>query len=63
MEKKKTKQGPGYITGKEQKDLVKRDFYMFQKKMVLKSDLEKLRDGFEADKKRLEKAIDKSNRK
>ena len=32
---------------------------MFQKKLVMKSNLEKLREGFESDKKRLEKAMRK----
>ena len=32
---------------------------MFQKKLVMKNELEKLRDGFEADRKRLAKALSK----
>jgi len=36
---------------------------MFQKKLVMKSELEKLREGFETDKKRLEKALRKKSKK
>ena len=36
---------------------------MFQKKLVMKSKLEKLREGFESDKLRLEKAMRKQKEK
>ena len=36
---------------------------MFQKKLVMKSELEKLREGFEADRKRLAKALSKEKLK
>ena len=48
-----------YVTNKSKKDAIKNDFYMFQKKLVMKSELEKLREGFEADRKRLNKALRK----
>ena len=51
-----------YVSGQEAKNLIKRDFYMFQKKLSMKSDLEKLREGFEQDKKRLQKAMEKSKK-
>ena len=35
---------------------------MFQKKLGMKSDLEKLKEGFEQDKKRLQKAMEKSKK-
>ncbi len=52
-----------YISGKEKKELIKSDFYMFQKRMVMKSSIDDLRKGFEEDKKRLQKAMEKSARK
>lgn len=52
-----------YITGKEQKEMIRSDFYMFQKKLVMKDSVETLRQGFEEDKKRLVKAMEKSARK
>ena len=52
-----------YISGKEHKDLIKRDFYMFQKKLVMKESLEKLRQGFEEDKKRIQKSMEKDSRR
>jgi hypothetical protein len=36
---------------------------MFQKRMVMKSSIDDLRKGFEEDKKRLQKAMEKSARK
>ena len=47
------------MTNKSKKDSIKNDFYMFQRKLVMKNELEKLRDGFEADRKRLAKALSK----
>lgn len=54
---------PGYVTGKERKEKVKSDFYMFQKRLAQKDSLETLKAGFEADKKRLQKALDKQARR
>ncbi len=51
-----------YVSGQDSKSLIKRDFYMFQKKLGMKSDLEKLKEGFEQDKKRLQKAMEKSKK-
>lgn len=36
---------------------------MFQKKLVMKDSLEKLRQGFEEDKKRIQKSMDKDVRR
>ena len=52
-----------YISGKEQKDLVKADFYQFQKRLVQKDKIAELREGFEADKKRMQKMMDKAARR
>lgn len=52
-----------YVTTKAKKDGIKKDFYMFQKKLIMKSELEKLREGFEADRKRLSKALSKEKSK
>jgi len=52
-----------YTTGKAKRNAIKQDFYMFQKKLVMKSELEKLREGFEADRKRLDKALRKDETK
>jgi hypothetical protein len=51
------------VTNKEKRNQIKQDFYMFQKKIAMKSSLEELRSGFEKDKKRLEKAMRKENKK
>ena len=59
QESKKTGDGLAYVPNSEKKDKIKQDFYMFQKKIVMKSQLEQLREGFEHDKKRLEKAMRK----
>lgn len=63
MERKRGKGQAVYVTGKEQKELVKRDFYKFQKRVAMRSDLEQLKESFEADKKRMQKAIDKDSRR
>lgn len=52
-----------YIPGKEHKELIKRDFYMFQKRLVQKDTIEDLRKGFEEDKKRLQKSMEKTARR
>jgi hypothetical protein len=36
---------------------------MFQKKLVMKESLEKLRQGFEEDKKRIQKSMEKDSRR
>ena len=54
-------EGPGYTTNKEKKEQIKQDFYMFQKRLAMKSELENLREGFEKDRKRLAKALDKKS--
>jgi len=41
----------------------KGDFYMFQKKLAMKSQLDKLKEEFESDKRRLAKALRKSKSK
>lgn len=42
------KQGESsYITNQEKKNQIKQDFYMFQKRLVMKSDIEKLKENFE----------------
>ena len=51
--------GPGYTTNKEKREQIKSDFYMFQKRLAMKSELEALREGFEKDRKRLAKAMAK----
>ena len=55
----KSFEGPGYTTNKEIKSQIKSDFYMFQKRIAMKNELEALKEGFEADRKRLAKALDK----
>jgi len=52
-------EGPGYTTNKEKREQIKSDFYMFQKRLAMKSELETLREGFEKDRKRLAKALAK----
>jgi hypothetical protein len=52
-----------YVTNKTKRDQIKQDFYMFQKKLAMKSSLDELRAGFEKDKKRLEKAMRKETKK
>ena len=70
VEKQKLKQslknvgpdsGPGYTTNREKRDQIKQDFYMFQKRLAMKSELEALREGFEKDRKRLAKAMAKKS--
>lgn len=39
----KKKEDQKYITGKEQKEMIRSDFYMFQKKLVMKDSVETLR--------------------
>ena len=56
-------EGPGYTTNKEKRNQIKQDFYMFQKRLAMKSDLETLREGFERDRKRLAKALQKKEAK
>jgi hypothetical protein len=53
QQSKKKVAGPGYISGKEHKEIIKRDFYMFQKKFAQKESLDTLKKSFEEDKKRL----------
>ena len=48
-----------YITNKEKRNAIKADFYMFQKRLAMKNELEALREGFEKDRKRLAKALSK----
>ena len=57
----KGEEGPGYTTNKEKKNQIKQDFYMFQKRLAMKSELEALREGFEKDRKRLAKALAKKS--
>ena len=61
--RQKTDNNLEYVPNSEKKDKIKQDFYMFQKKIVMKSQLETLREGFENDKKRLEKAMRKKREK
>ena len=51
-----------YTTQKEKRQGIKNDFYLFQKKLALKSSLDELKAGFEKDKKRLEKAMRKEKK-
>lgn len=51
-----------YTTNKEKKAQLKNDFYKFQVKDVKKKALEDLRKGFEEDRRRLAKALTKSNK-
>lgn len=62
-QKERQKLEAKYVSGKDQKELIKRDFYMFQKRLVQKDSVEKLREGFEDSKKRLQKSMDKSARR
>ena len=48
-----------YTTNKEKRNQIKADFYMFQKRLAMKNELEALREGFEKDRKRLAKALSK----
>jgi len=50
-----------YTTNKEKREQIKSDFYMFQKRLAMKSELEALREGFEKDRKRLAKALSKKS--
>lgn len=43
--------------------MIRNDFYKFQKRMVMKGSIDELRKGFEEDKKRLQKAMEKTARK
>ena len=52
-----------YVTNKEKRSQIKADFYMFQKRLAMKSELETLREGFEKDRKRLAKALSKKDAK
>ena len=50
-----------YTSNKEKRNQIKADFYMFQKRLAMKSELETLREGFEKDRKRLAKALSKKS--
>ena len=56
-------EGPGYTTNRDKKNQIKQDFYMFQKRIAMKNELESLREGFEKDRKRLAKALAKKDAK
>ena len=56
-------EGIKYLTNKEKNAMVKNDFYKFQLKDVKKQKLEELRKGFEEDRKRLSKLLQKRQAK